>query len=267
MNWDTYWQWLTPLTVWLGRYALLAALVGSAAGLVLWLAGSRFSRSLVTLLAVSVGAVLGMHLPGWFGWGIDGMGLATGAAMVLGLTGYLLHNTWVGATLCLILSLWAAAIAWLLFGGGTTPYDVAWPAVKSSDPVIVLAAIWRALPGELPRAMPCALAGAVTAGVAISVVSAKFARVLTYSLAGLTVLVVAGVWALHMSQPDWIAMLPRTFSTQLAMLFGLVTVGVLIQWRLTPGGVEGAAAGAGGRAGGGNAGRTAGRGSNKEIPK
>ena len=159
MNWDTCWQWLTPLTVWLGRYALLAALVGSAAGLVLWLAGSRFSRSLVTLLAVSVGAVLGMHLPSWFGWGIDGMGLATGAAMVLGLTGYLLHNTWVGAALCLMLSLWAAAAAWLVFGGGTSPFDVTWPAAQSSDPVVVLAALWRALPGDLPRAMPCAWPG------------------------------------------------------------------------------------------------------------
>ena len=266
MNWDAYWQWLTPLTVWLGRYALLAALVGSAAGLVLWLAGSRFSRSLVTLLAVSVGAGLGMHLPGWFGWGIDGMGLATGAAMVLGLTGYLLHNTWVGATLCLVLSLWAGALAWLVFGAGTTPYDVAWPAVQSSDPVIVLAAIWRALPGDLPRAMPCAIAGAVTAGVAASVVSAKFARVLTYSLAGLTVLVVAGSWALHMSQPNWIAVLPTTFASQLATLLGLVLVGVLIQWRLTPGRVGGAVAVAGGPAGR-TAGGNARPGTNKESPK
>src|SRR5687767_5383651 len=143
MDWDAHWQWLTPLTVWLGRYALLAALAGSAAGLVLWLAGSRFSRPLVTLLAVSVGAVVGMHLPGWFGWGIDGMGLATGAAMVLGLTGYLLHNTWVGATLCLMLTLWAAAAAWLLWGAGTTPLSIEWPAIESSDPPLVLAAIWR----------------------------------------------------------------------------------------------------------------------------
>src|SRR5580765_7333399 len=60
----------------LGRYALLAAFAGSAVGAVLWLAGSRFSRSLVTLLAVSVGAVVGMHLPGWMGWSVDAMGVA-----------------------------------------------------------------------------------------------------------------------------------------------------------------------------------------------
>src|SRR5206468_9593604 len=99
MSWDPYWHWLATLTAWLGRYALLAALVGSAAGFVLWLAGSRFSRSLVTLLAVTVGAVLGMHLPGWFDWPIEGMGLAVGGAMVLGLSGFLLHNTWVGLSL------------------------------------------------------------------------------------------------------------------------------------------------------------------------
>ena len=74
----------------------------------------------------------------------------------------------------------------------------------------------------------------MTAGVAVSVTSPKLG-VLAYSLAGLTLLVITGVWALHMSQPNWIAMLPATFPTQLATLAGLVTVGVLIQWRLTPG--------------------------------
>ena len=234
MDWDAHWQWLTPVTIWLGRYALLAAVVGSAAGLVLWLAGSRFSRSLVTLLAVSVGAVVGMHLPGWFGWDVDGMGLATGAAMVLGLTGYLLHNTWVGATLCLMLTLWAAAAAWLLFGGGTTPFVIEWPAIESSDPPLVLAAVWRALPGELPRIMPVAGAAAVPVGVGVSVVSLRLAQVLAYSLAGLTLLVVTGIWAMRLSHPQWLAALPNAISSQLAALVCLVMLGVLIQWRLIP---------------------------------
>src|SRR5687768_12184326 len=140
------WNWFTPLTTWLGRYALLAALVGSAAGVVLWLAGSRFSRSLVTLLAVSIGALIGMQLPAWFGWEIDGMGVAVGGAMVLGLSGYLLHNTWVGMALSAMLVLWAGTAAWVLAGGGVTPGDVPWPSLDwSAEPHVILATVWRAL--------------------------------------------------------------------------------------------------------------------------
>jgi len=241
MDWDAYWHWLAPLTAWLGRYALLAALVGSAAGVVLWLAGSRFSRSLVTLLAVSVGAVVGMHLPGWFHWPIEGMGLAVGGAVVLGLTGFLLHHTWVGLSLSGLLALWAGSVAWTLAGRGA-PLEIHWPEVDpAADASTVLASIWRAMPGDLPWVMPCAVAGAVVAGMIVTVAWPKLARVLAYSLAGLTLLLVAGVWAMRLSRPQWLAMLPRDLPTQTSLLLALLGVGVLIQWRLTPGGRAGPA--------------------------
>jgi hypothetical protein len=236
MDWESYWHWLAPLTTWLGRYALLAALVGSAAGLVLWLAGSRFSRSLVTLLAVSVGAVVGMHLPGWFHWPVDGMGLAVGGAIVLGLSGFLLHNTWVGISLSGLLALWAGRTAWAVAGGGAK-FEIHWPEVDpSADAATVLASLWHAMPGELPWVMPLAVAGALVVGVTITVVSPKLARVLAYSLAGLSLLVVAGLWAMRMSQPQWLAMLPRDSATRGILLLTLLGIGVLIQWRLTPAG-------------------------------
>ena len=235
MDWEPYWHWLAPLTAWLGRYALLAALTGSAAGLVLWLAGARFSRSLVTLLAVFVGAAVGMHLPRWFTWPIDGMGLAVGCAMVLGLSGFLLHNTWVGLSLSGLLAVWAGTAAWAVAGGGAL-FQIQWPEVDpAADASVVLASIWRAMPGELPWVMPCAVAGALVAGVIVTVVWPRLARVLAYSLAGLSLLVVAGMWAMRLSQPQWLAMLPRDLPTQVAALLALVSVGVLIQWRLTPG--------------------------------
>ena len=241
MDWDAHWHWLTPLTTWLGRYALLAALVGSAAGFILWLAGSRFSRSLVTLLAVSVGAAIGMHLPRWFNWPIEGMGLAVGCAMVLGLSGFLLHNTWVGLSLSGLLALWSGTVAWALAGGGA-PFRVQWPEIDpAADASTVLASIWRAMPGELPWVMPCAVAGALVTAVILTVVWPKLARVLAYSLAGLSLLVVAGLWAMRMSQPQWLAMLPRDLPTQAAGMLALVSVGVLIQWRLTPGRAGGSA--------------------------
>jgi hypothetical protein len=189
---------------------------------VLWLAGSRFSRSLVTLLAVSVGAVVGMHLPGWMGWSVDPMGVAFCGALALGLSGYLLHTTWIGVALSAVLALWVGTAAWLTVGGGQ---QVQWPAVTvSADLAKTLGEVWRALPGDLPRVIP----------VAITVLSPKLGRVLTYSLVGLSMLVVMGATALRMSRPDWLGMLPRSGAMQMGVMLGLVAVGVMMQWRLTP---------------------------------
>jgi hypothetical protein len=189
---------------------------------------------LVTLLAVTVGAVVGMHLPGWMGWPIDGMGLAVGGAVVLGLSGFLLHNTWVGLSLSGLLALWAGLGAWVVAGQGAR-LEFHWPTIDpAADTATVLSALWRAMPGDLPWVMPCAVAGALVAGVTITVVWPKLARVLAYSLAGISLLVVAGVWAMQMSRPQWLASAPKDFPTQVAILLGGVAVGVLIQWRLTP---------------------------------
>lgn len=216
----------------LGRYALLAAFAGTAVGAILWLAGSRFSRSLVTLLAVSLGATLGRHLPAWFGWSVDPMGVAFVGALVLGLTGYLLHTTWIGLSLSLVLALWVAVAAWLTVGGGAPPQ---WPAVDASAGIeAALAGVWHTLPGDLPRVMPFALGAALVGGVTITVLSPKLGRVLTYTLVGLSMLLVMGVSAMRMSRPDWLVTLPRSFPTQAAILLGMVLAGVLIQWRLTP---------------------------------
>jgi len=243
MDWETNWHWLAPLTAWLGRYALLAAMAGSGAGLVLWLAGSRFSRSLVTLLAVAVGAAVGMHLPRWMGWPIDGMGLAVGGAVVLGLSGYLLHSTWVGISLSGLLALWAGTAAWIVAGQGAR-LEFQWPQIDpAADASTALATLWRAMPGDLPWVMPCAVAGALVSGVIVTVFWPKLARVLAYSLAGISLLVVAGVWAMQMSRPQWLASAPKDLPTQVAILLGGVAVGVLIQWRLTPAPTSGSGAG------------------------
>lgn len=227
-----------------GRYALLAAFAGTAAGAILWLAGSRFSRSLVTLLAVSLGAVIGTHLPAWFGWSVDAIGVAFVGALALGLTGYLLHTTWIGLSLSVVLALWVGVAAWLTVGGGQ---QLHWPALDTSATVEnMLAEVWRSLPGDLPRVMPVAVAGALISGVAITVLSPKLGRVLTYTLVGLSIVVVMGATAMRMSRPDWLAMLPRSFGTQAAILLGMVLTGVLTQWRLTPIGSAGQSGAAGG---------------------
>jgi hypothetical protein len=218
----------------MGRYALLAAFAGAAAGAILWLAGSRFSRPLVTLLAVSLGAVLGVQLPARFCWSVDPIGVAFVGAMVLGVSGYLLHTTWIGLSLSLTLATWVGVAAWLTVGGGA---QLQWPVVSfSGSAEAMLANVWRSLPGDLPRVMPVALAGALISGVAITVLSPRLGRVLTYSLVGLSLVLVMGVTAVRMSRPDLLAVLPRSLATQAAALAGMVMIGVLTQWRLTPAG-------------------------------
>src|SRR5436190_19875812 len=90
-----------------GPAALTVAIIGMIAGAVLWLAGSRFSRSLITLSAVSLGAALGTHLPRWAGWSLDGMAPGIVGAIVLGVSAFLFHRFWVGIGLGLVLACWA----------------------------------------------------------------------------------------------------------------------------------------------------------------
>src|SRR5436309_775711 len=78
------------------------------------------------------------------------------------------------------------------------------------------------------------LAGSRFSRSLVTVLSPKLGRVLTYSLVGLSMLVVMGGTAVRMSRPDWLDMLPRSVGMQVAVIVGLVGVGVMIQWRLTP---------------------------------
>src|SRR5689334_5070071 len=89
------------------------ALVASVIGIVFLFAGGRVSREIITLTCVLVGGYIGMRLPAWCGWGVDGMGLAFAGAMLLGLRGYWLDRAWEGGLLAAILALWAGVGTWL----------------------------------------------------------------------------------------------------------------------------------------------------------
>ena len=93
-------------------WAIGLALAGAA----LWLIGATFSRSLVTLALVAAGTLIGLHLPGWCRWSIDGMGPAIGGAVLLGCSGYLLHRVWIGASLGIAMALWSGITCWIVQG-------------------------------------------------------------------------------------------------------------------------------------------------------
>src|SRR5450432_1535814 len=116
-----------------GVFGLVIAIVGSLVGVLIWLVGSRFSRPIVTLATVTLGAAIGMHLPRWFGWDISGAGPAVGAALVLGVTGYALHGMWVGIGLGTILASWTAMACWIVFRNGA---NLNWPAIQAGTTLV-----------------------------------------------------------------------------------------------------------------------------------
>ena len=95
-----------------------AAILLCALGFVLWLFGGRVSRSVLVLAAVAAGTVLGMRLPGWRGWQVDGMGLAVGGAMLCGGMVFFMHSTCIGLLLSGALTLWTGLGLWIFMGGG-----------------------------------------------------------------------------------------------------------------------------------------------------
>lgn len=99
----------------------MAVAVGVAAtGLLLSLAGARQSRSFLSLALVALGTVAGWHMPDWFGWKVDPMGPAFGAAILLGLSGFILSGFWETVLLSILLAAWGGAMAWIALARGET---------------------------------------------------------------------------------------------------------------------------------------------------
>src|SRR3954447_19079624 len=87
--------------------ALIIAVSGAILGGILWLGGSRFSRTVVTLLCVSTGALVGLQMLDWFHWALEGWAAAVVGAIVLGVACYGLRKIWVGFGLGMVLAFWA----------------------------------------------------------------------------------------------------------------------------------------------------------------
>lgn len=215
-----------------GDAGMTIALTGSMIGAAIWLMGARFSRPIITLLTVLIGAVIGLHLPQWFGWTISGAGPAVAMALVLGITGYTLHGVWVGIGLGTVLASWAAIGSWICFHGTTT---WTWPPVASDTTVVSYStSLWQQLTPDVAHILLCATAVAMLSGLAMSILWPKFSLLLGWSLAGATLLAGMGLAAVEFGQPEWLAKVPPQNWAQAAILGALVLIGLLIQWKLTP---------------------------------
>ena len=229
-----------------GTTALITAMAGVVVGATLWLLGTKFSRPLVTLLTVLLGAAVGMQLPRWVGWQISGAGPAVGVAVVLGVSGFILHRMWVGIGLGAVLALWVTMAVWLAMHG-TLEWN--WPDVDRATTIwSFLTDAWSNVPLEMARIIGFASAAALVSGVAAAILWPKLTTVLNWSWTGVSLLAVMGVATMWYGRPRLLANLPQDTWAQLAALLAMVAIGATIQWQLSPA-PAGAAGGDGASAG------------------
>lgn len=214
------------------RLSPLVAAACAALGVVLWLCGARFSRSILSLVAVAAGTILGLKLPAWRGWQIDGMGLAVGGALVLGAGAFLCHRTTIGLLLAAGMILWAGLGVWI-FLGGDVYWD--WQRVRWDGDMIQYARdAWQLLPPDLAKVFPAACLGALIAAVSIAVWLPKLAKVLAHSLTGVTLAALAGAVFLNATRPMLLTKLPGSIATQGWAMVAVVLIGAAAQWWFTP---------------------------------
>jgi hypothetical protein len=209
----------------------LVASAGALIGGVLWLAGSRFSRLLVTLLCVAMGAVIGLKLPRWMEWSIAGWASAMCGGAVLGVLGYWMHRMWVGVGLALLAGVWAAYAVLAAYPGQAVMIPV---EPVSSGLIDYLGQVARDVSPELHKALPFAAGIAAVAAIAIAVLLPRTALYLFYSLLGVTLLSLLGTTAMLLLRPQMLAILPSRGSGQTATILGMVLFGAIVQWRMAP---------------------------------
>jgi hypothetical protein len=199
-----------------GEFALWMVMVGLALGGGLWLAGACFSRSIITLSLVAAGSFVGKWLPGWMGWSIDPMATAVGGAIALGISGYLLHQYWVGIGLGMVLAAWTAMLTWKDIG-----HSLNWREMEgwSSARLALSFAVW----------------GAGLTGIAATWLWPKVGQSLFYSITGLTLALAMALAVAQMGRGNWLGWVPAENWAQYASMAALVLVGAVVQWRLGSG--------------------------------
>jgi hypothetical protein len=218
-----------------GSAALLVASIGSVAGAGLYLAGARFSRAILTLSAVAIGAGVGVRLPGWFGWGVDGMGPAVGGAVILGVSAFAMPRLWIGLWLGAVLTCWTALAAWIVLGHGHANRDWNWPAYQATMTLPrYLNLIWLQLPADVTKILPMLAGIAMAVGTATGVLWPKVGGSLMWSGAGASLLLSMGALALQRLSPSTLNHLPRQTWAQLTLIASVVLVGAIWQWWSMP---------------------------------
>jgi hypothetical protein len=215
-----------------GSITLIAAMMGSLMGLSLWIAGARFSRSMLTLAAVAMGTSIGMKLPMWAHWQVDPMAPAVGGAIGLGVSAYIFHKIWVGAWLGVVLTIWTALVLWATRGAA---FHWRWPQYDTAQTLPqYLSTLWQNVPDTMQQCLGIAAGAAMIFGIRAALLWPRVGIALLWSAAGMSVLLPAAITALGRIDPEVLLHVPRRTSDQLALLAGLVGLGAIFQWRTNP---------------------------------
>lgn len=214
-----------------GAYGRCIAAFAAVVGLFLWVCGAKVSRPHVTLLTVLIGALIGLRLPAWFGWQISGAGPAVGGAVLLGISGYVLHRTWIALGLGTVLALWAGFVVWMKMHG-TNEWN--WPAIDSTTTVAgYLSQLWQQVPPAMSRIGPFACGAALVSGIAFTILWPKLATVIAWSAAGTTSAALGAIATIAYWRPEWLESVTEKSWIQATTLLAATAVGAAVQWKLT----------------------------------
>jgi hypothetical protein len=212
-----------------GTAVAACASVGVLCGAALWVSGARFSQYIITLAAVAIGTSVGVALPRWCGWKIDGSGTAIGGAIVLGASGYVLHRVWVGAWFGFVLAIWAALATWMELAAS----DIwIWPQRAGMSVPGYLREVWAALPPDVSHALPVVCGLAFLIGVIPAIIWPRAGMVSLYSALGATLVAGLGTAAVNIEQPMWLAKIPPKPSVQMTAMMLVVLLGAGVQWQM-----------------------------------
>ena len=209
---------------------VIAIVTAALAGLVLWLAGARYSRMVVTLGSVTVGGIAGMLAPRILGWNVNTMATSVAGAMLGGLAGFILHGVCIGVALIFILCVWAAVGTWLLCHGDI---PITWPQSTHSFSEFYHA-VWNQLPESVREPMPIVISMTAGFGFIIRFMSPKLALVLAYSLVGVTLVVTAALWAVQSHAFAWPGPLSFRPNIQFMLILFMVLLGAIVQLQTIP---------------------------------
>lgn len=210
---------------------IVASGAGVAIGMVLWLAGARFSRYIVTLVGVAVGAYAGRHVPYVFSWDVDPMGPVFGLALALGVLAFLAHWVIIAWLLGVVLSLLAMIVAWDWHGAPTfelPPVQGVWA------PDLYLQDLWAAVPPEVRQVAPHAGLVCIIIGWGMALLWPRVGVVTLYSLLGLILSIFMGLCLIRMTRPSLFEWVPVQPAAQGTIALGLLVIGMLAQWMLLP---------------------------------
>lgn len=209
----------------------LFCLLGLVAGLFLWVSGAVWSRGLVTLVAVTLGALLGMYVPRWQLWPINSMALAVLGAVGFGLSAYLVERLWMGLTFGFVLACWAALGTWVQ----QRPADFVYPQreawqLQHMTPPEHARDLFIRLPAEVRDVLPYAAGTAMLSGLAVALLWPRLGRAVGMSTAGVTMVLGFALALVMTRRPAWLAHVPAPPLTQAGIAAGMVMVGLLGQW-------------------------------------